>query len=425
MRQQGGDRSVSHRAVFVEPLSSDDGDEEHIWVKMPRAAVEEQLAAGPESCSIGDSESETSVTRSRRVTGGTRMEALGDVDIGAVDVEPLQFHCSSNVVVPGDMVGDSMTVGTVLDSGSGITCLSERLAQQMEEHFRGERLVHPCVNEMSVQLANGTKVVVRNQTRTLQVAIGTPWGPGVMFTAFAVIPGTDSVLIVGSKTLREKLGIDVMASLKGKAQGGDRSSGDIPEDVGSRDGISLRRVAVTMKGMQAAGKVAAAMEPRDEFVEDVVARGPAMFMEVGDEVIARWEALMAAVDAALEAGLPSDAETRLRDLLLGPLFDGFRRSLSGDPPVRVEPSHVKLKVDADLSKVKARPRIYSSANTAWFGEQFAQLADAGMVYENPQAICSNPAQAVPKDNGYRVVGDFKAVNQQSEPVAAPPMLLEE
>ena len=106
--------------MFVEPLSSDDGDEEHIWVKMPRAAVEEQLAAGPESCSIGDSESETSVTRSRRVTGGMRMEALGDVDIGAVDVEPVQFHCSSNVVVPGDMVGDSMTVGTVLDSGSGM-----------------------------------------------------------------------------------------------------------------------------------------------------------------------------------------------------------------------------------------------------------------------------------------------------------------
>ena len=111
----------------------------------------------------------------------------------------------------------------------------------------------------------------------------------VISTAFAVIPGTDSVLILGSKTLREKLGIDFMASLKGKAQGGDRSSGDMPEDVGSRGGISLRRVAVTMKGMQAAGKVAAAMQPRDEFVEDVVTQGPAMFMEVGDEVIARQD----------------------------------------------------------------------------------------------------------------------------------------
>ena len=179
------------------------------------------------------------------------------------------------------------------------------------------------------------------------MAIGTPWGPVVISTAFAVIPGTDSVLILGSKTLREKLGIDVMASLKGKAQGGDRSSGDMPEDVGSRGGISLRRVAVTMEGMQAAGKLAAAMEPRDEFVEDVVVRGPAMFMEVGDEVIARREAQMTAVDAALEAGLPSDPETRLRDILLGPLFDDFHRSLSGDPPARVEDFQVKLKVDAD------------------------------------------------------------------------------
>ena len=64
LRQQGGDRSVSYRAVFVEPLSSDDGEDEHVWVKIPRAAVEEQLAAGPESCSIGGSDSETSVTHS-------------------------------------------------------------------------------------------------------------------------------------------------------------------------------------------------------------------------------------------------------------------------------------------------------------------------------------------------------------------------
>ena len=76
----------------------------------------------------------------------------------------------------------------------------------------------------------------------------------VISTAFAVIPGTDSVLILESKTLREKLGIDVMASLKAKAQGGDRSSGDMPEDVDSRGGISLRRVAVTMKGMRLQAK---------------------------------------------------------------------------------------------------------------------------------------------------------------------------
>ena len=47
MRPQRGDKRVSHCAVFVEPLSSEDGDEGHTWVNMPRASVEEQLAARP------------------------------------------------------------------------------------------------------------------------------------------------------------------------------------------------------------------------------------------------------------------------------------------------------------------------------------------------------------------------------------------
>ena len=90
---------------------------------------------------------------------------------------------------------------------------------------------------------------------------------------------------------------------------------------------------------------------------DWVALEPAVFMEVVNEVIANREALMAAVDAALEAGLPSDTETRLRDLLLGLLFDGFSRSLSEDPPARVEPFQMILKTGIDLSKVKASTRV--------------------------------------------------------------------
>ena len=49
-------------------------------------------------------------------------------------------------------------------------------------------------------------------------------------------------------------------------------------------------------------------------------------MEVGDEAIACREALMEAVDAALEAGLLSDDETCRRDLLIGPLLFCFRPS---------------------------------------------------------------------------------------------------
>ena len=91
-----------------------------------------------------------------------------------------------------------------------------------------------------------------------------------------------------------------------------------------------------------------------------------MFMGVGEEVTARREAPMATLDTALEAGLPSDAETRVRDLLLrGPPIDGFRRSLSRDPPARVEPFQVKLKTDVNLSNVMTRPRVNSPAKTGW------------------------------------------------------------
>ena len=72
------------------------------------------------------------MTCSQRVTDCKRIEALGGVDIGAVDIELLQFEYSSKVVVLGNMVGDSMTVGIVLGSYSGITYLSNRLATHMK-----------------------------------------------------------------------------------------------------------------------------------------------------------------------------------------------------------------------------------------------------------------------------------------------------
>ena len=41
MWQQGDEKGVSHRAVFVEHLASDDDDEGFIWVKIPRASIGE------------------------------------------------------------------------------------------------------------------------------------------------------------------------------------------------------------------------------------------------------------------------------------------------------------------------------------------------------------------------------------------------
>ena len=55
------------------------------------------------------------------------MKALSEVDIDTIDFEPPQFHYSSKAVVAGGMVHDAMTVGTVLDSGSGIIFTSKML----------------------------------------------------------------------------------------------------------------------------------------------------------------------------------------------------------------------------------------------------------------------------------------------------------
>lgn len=78
----------------MEPLEVGDNDGKHVWVKMPRATKEEQLAAGQQSRSTIGAESEKSVTCSRRDAGGESMKVYGDVDIGTVDVERVQFHCS-------------------------------------------------------------------------------------------------------------------------------------------------------------------------------------------------------------------------------------------------------------------------------------------------------------------------------------------
>lgn len=65
-------------------------------------------------------------------------------------------------------------------------------------------------------------------------------------------------------------------------------------------------------------------------MQDGVARGLVMLLAVNDEVITHREALMAAMDPALEAGLTPDAEICLSDLSLELLLDGFCQSRRGN-----------------------------------------------------------------------------------------------
>ena len=99
-------------------------------------------------------------------------------------------------------------------------------------------------------------------------------------------------------------------------------------------------------------------DPPDEFCETLVSHGPAMFMETGEEVVARREALVAALRVAVEVGLPEGCVAELEEIVLGECFDAFRWALMGETPARVAPMRVTLKQGADLSQVKAKLRVY-------------------------------------------------------------------
>ena len=61
--------------------------------------------------------------------------------------------------------------------------------------------------------SSGQECAVVTKSCPLHLTIETPWGP-VRFIMPFVLPRGGDVVIIGQKTLREKLGIDVMTQLK-------------------------------------------------------------------------------------------------------------------------------------------------------------------------------------------------------------------
>ena len=135
--------------------------------------------------------------------------------------------------------------------------------------------------------------------------------------ALAVMPGEDDFLILGSKTLRDKLSIDVMKQLRdtAAASGGGASTTEhasaevpaMPPEI-----IGVRRVAVTMEAMQVAdieSKADGETNGFEHLLEDAILR-------------------------AARAGMPPDDLVELRCLVLG---------LTGEPPAQVELGSVQIR----------------------------------------------------------------------------------
>ena len=75
-------------------------------------------------------------------------------------------------------------------------------------------LTRAFVGHARVVTSTGPECDIETQSCPLHLTMETPWGPVKFTMPFVLLPGGRDVVIIGQKTLREKLGVDVIAQLQ-------------------------------------------------------------------------------------------------------------------------------------------------------------------------------------------------------------------
>eukprot|EP00903_Cladosiphon_okamuranus_P011351 g10699.t1 len=306
--------------------------------------------------------------------------------------------------VPGAAKPTVCPAPAVLDSGAGVSTIPESIVRKLQVANPDVQIAHAMDPVPALRVADGRDLRVTQKTCPVRLALHTSWGPVVVSPqSFAVMPGADDVVIIG-KPMLKRLGIDVDASAEETARAGHEAR---VTGVESPNVQGARRVTLSVDEIQPVDRV----EVPDEAVERLAARGPEMVISPSEEETGREAALTAAVELASTAGLSGSGVGKLR-AILDRRYNAFRRALRGDPPANVEPMVVKLKPGA--ASVKARPRTYNPAKTAWLTTCLATLVAMGLLFLNKQAVWASAVMATPKKQGYRMVGDFRLVNKAVE-----------
>ena len=126
-------------------------------------------------------------------------------------MEALTQHVAGRLAVPGASAAAEVKV--LMDSGSGITAMSEELVEALRRQpgMMQTALTQAFVGHARVVTSLGHEYGIVTQSCPLHLTIETPWGPVRFTMPFVVLLGGCDVVIIGLKTLRENLGIDVMA----------------------------------------------------------------------------------------------------------------------------------------------------------------------------------------------------------------------
>ena len=92
-------------------------------------------------------------------------------------------------MVPGVEDSEPSMVGTVLDSGAGISCVCEATVCALRKWLLEIDVVRPSDGEQhQVVLADGRAVSIERRTCTPTVAIMTPWASVAIWLTLALMP---------------------------------------------------------------------------------------------------------------------------------------------------------------------------------------------------------------------------------------------
>ena len=249
------------------------------------------------------------------------------------------------LAVPG--AAAAAEVNVVMDSGSGITGMSEEL---MEVLWRLTGMMQTALTQAFVGHARavmslGQECDIVTQSCPLHLTIATMWGPVWFTMPFIVLPEVDGVAIIGQKTLKQKLGIDVMTQLKAsvlKADG--RQDGpDMEVSAGAVDEPNAGAVLRAAMAVTAFGPSCGAPgDVDDDATLMLLSQRPMMFEDSEVEMQDGVDSLGTAVDDAHDHESPLKCAKMLRDIVFRTHLDVFRPALLGDLPARLEPMTVRL-----------------------------------------------------------------------------------
>ena len=125
---------------------------------------------------------------------------FGNTSVDTVDTEPhlkaLTQHVAGRLAVPGASAAAKVKV--LMDSGSGITALSEELAEALRRQpgMMQTALTQEFVGHAHVVMSLGQECDVVTQSSPLHLTIETPWGPVRFTMPFIVLPGGGDVVII-------------------------------------------------------------------------------------------------------------------------------------------------------------------------------------------------------------------------------------